>query len=153
MPAEQRGYPKHLERISSNVNTFKKYISNIDGIEINDSSIKHGKSVYSQVVTIIDETLMGISKENFFNSLKIEGIAVWHANFEPIPSLSFFKNNGWKEWYFGKDILRINNNYNSEYPNSNLVYTKIGLGFLKSNFISSENTNYLIKTIDRILTT
>ena len=82
----------------------------------------------------------------------MEGISVWHANFEPIPTLSFFINNGWKEWYFGKDIKRIHNNYNSEFINSNIVYNKTGLGFLKSNFISSENTNYLIKTIDRILT-
>lgn len=83
--------------------------------------------------------------------LRDEGIPIWHANFETIPSLAFFKQDLWKHWILKGDTDRIEQNYNRKFVNSDLVYRKLGLGFLKPNFLSKGSVNYLIKSLKKII--
>jgi len=151
MLEQVRGYPEHLNKLIENVIQFKKYINNIDGIEVVESSNNGGKSIYAQVVTMIDEKILGLEKKDLMHSLKQTGVSVWHSNFEPIASLSFFKEGTWRDWYYGKNIERVAENYNKEFINSKLAYTRLGLGFMKNNFTSRGRTKYLINALDRIL--
>jgi dTDP-4-amino-4,6-dideoxygalactose transaminase len=146
-----RAYPSHIEKIRRNVGFFEESFGNIEGFEFRSSFNGESSSAYSQEVVKVDESKLGISKSDLMKRLREKGIAVWHANFEPITSLSFFKQGLWKDWILRGDLDRVAHNYSRNYENSELVYNESGMGFLKSNFVSEGSLNYLIKTLKRVL--
>ncbi len=146
-----RAYAKMLERIRGNVAHLSEYLEKIEGMELVHAGQDGSASIYAQAVVKIDEKALGISKEKLMNRLRSEGIPVWHANFEPINSLSFFKGGEWKNWVIKGDIARIEKNYSGRFENSETVYGKTGLGFMRYNFLSRGNVKYLIKKLDSIL--
>jgi dTDP-4-amino-4,6-dideoxygalactose transaminase len=148
-----RSYPDHLKKIQENVFFFSELIKEFTGVEIITNRRPLCNSAYSQVVLKIDETKIHISKKELMEKLYTQGIYVWHANFEPINSLSFFKNNEWKKWIFKGNIEKVNYNYNRNFINSNKVYASSGLGLGKINFMSVGNVTYLYNVLRKILGT
>ena len=146
-----RAYPAHLEEVSENVTIFKSYLQNVKGIHFYSPGNEYSVSSYSQVVVKVEESKIGMSKQELMGALQNSGIAVWHANFEPITSLSFFREGYWKDWILKGNFQNIEKNYQRKFENSEQVYQRLGLGFLKNNFLSKKNVKYLIRILSRIL--
>jgi hypothetical protein len=79
------------------------------------------------------------------------GLVCWHANFEAINELSFFKNGIWRDWVLKGDLSKVERNYNSEFTTSKNIFNKEGLGFFRTNFLSITKTKNLISVLDKIL--
>jgi dTDP-4-amino-4,6-dideoxygalactose transaminase len=144
-----KGYPKHLRTLQASVAEFNSFISRIDGIELvlgNASSIED--CAFSQVVLRIDEDTIGCSKASFKDALYAKGVPVWHANFEPINSLTLFRGRGWEEWLPRADLERTRANYSALFPVAQKVMQTTGLGLGKMNFLSRQNLQYLEKQIE-----
>ena len=146
-----RGYPDHLKKLQENVFLFSELIKGFSGVEIITNNTPQCTSAYSQIVLKIDATKLHISKRELMEKLYTQGINVWHANFEPINSLSFFKNNEWKKWILKGDIEKAEYNYSRYFINSNKVYTSLGFGLGKMNFMSVSNVTYLFNVLRKIL--
>jgi perosamine synthetase len=139
-----KGYPAHLNFIRNSVFKLDKFLQNFQGIAISlGDNIDINKSAFTQIVFKIDPKIL--SKASLVNSLKSNGIQVWHANFELINSLSFFKNSSWKDWLINSDFERIEKNYTREYINAENVFNNIGIGIGKMSFLSNSNYNYFTK--------
>ena len=130
---------------------FSELIKDFEGIEIKNNIGLHCTSAYSQVVLKINETNLQFSKKDLMEKLFNKGIAVWHANFELINSLSFYKNNEWKKWILKGDIEKAAYNYSKSFNNSNKVFTSLGIGLGKMNFMSVGNVRYLFNELRKIL--
>jgi len=150
--AEQlKGYPKHLAAVRDAVQDFRAYLEGIDGLELvlGDSSII-SDCTFTQVVLRVDENAFGSTKAAFKDALSERGIPVWHANFEPINSLSLFRDSGWQLYLPCADVQRIRDNYGAEYPNARRTMEHSGLGLGKMNFLSKPNLRYLKKQISAL---
>jgi len=143
-----RNYENRYKSLQNNVNFFINELQKIDGIRLADSNIYNTRPTYSQVVLRLD---MGIDKMRLMQKLKDQKLAVWHANFEPIPTISFFKNNTWKEWMSNKNIEYVDKNYHSDFLNSINVYHNLGLGFMPSNFLTLSKTKNTLKVLKMCL--
>lgn len=143
-----RGYQKHLNTVRENVTMFSDYIQKIYGLTLMHSP---DKSAYTQIVVKIDKEKFVLSKKEFMKRLKEKNISVWHANFEPITSLSFFSKKQWKDWILKGDIEFVEKNYSSTYPNSINVYENIGIGINKIHFLHKKNVKILIQVMDSVL--
>ena len=137
-----KGYPKYLSMLQHNVANFAKFLTNVPEISIVTGMGTIQDSVYSQVVLKINPTAQ-ISKQKLFDSLKEMGIPVWHANFELITQLSFFKQGSWEQWILVGDIDNIKKNYSADFPNAKIIYEALGIGLGKMNFLSKGNLSYL----------
>jgi perosamine synthetase len=148
--AEQlKGYPRHLEGLRDAVATFEHKLAGIDGLELvlgNAPSSNHCS--FSQVVLRIDEQRLGIGKAKLLDSLRNRGVAVWHANFELINSLSLFRTDAWQAWAPAGDLARVAANYRATYPTAQSLFDSHGLGLGKMNFLSKGNLGHLIKQLD-----
>jgi hypothetical protein len=102
---------------------------------------------FTQVVLRLDENRLGRTKAEFMGKLKANGVHVWHANFEPIPSLTLFRTNAWEEWLPYADTARVRQNYNQGYPVAERVMQSSGLGLGKMNFLSKGNLRHLMKSM------
>ena len=94
MLGQFRGYEKRYKKLKENIEYFISGIKDSKYISIADTSDYNTRATYSQVVLKLDDK---INKDYFMKELKKEHISAWHANFEPIPTISFFKKNIWKE--------------------------------------------------------
>lgn len=134
-----KGYDTLMEEMKENVQLFESFLSGVDGIRLQRNEYR---MAYTQVSIQIDTTKW--SKQQLWDSLKKQGIAVWHANFEPINTLAYFKEGHWKDWLVKGDVQRLEHNYNHRFPNSYRVYEESGLGIAKQHFISKANVLDLI---------
>ena len=82
--------------------------------------------------------------------MKNENISVWHANFEAINSLSFFNKDNWKDWILAGDLDFVEENYNQDYKNASIVYSKSGLGLMRNNFMTEKSAINVIKKLKKI---
>ena len=147
-----KGYPKHLAELREAVMEFKQYIDQIEGLEIvSGASSDLCQSAFTQVVLRLDEKALGWKKIALKDELYSRGIQSWHANFEPINSLTFFREDKWKEWVVKGDMQRIGENYHHRFSVVEKVYQTQGMGLGKMNFLSSSNRRYLRKQIDALL--
>jgi dTDP-4-amino-4,6-dideoxygalactose transaminase len=146
-----RAYSKVLSNLQENADIFYGYLKNIEGITPLVTQDKSRNCNFSQFVLKLDEHLAGIKKDKLMYLLGEERIPVWHANFEPINSLSFYKEGIWKEWIIKGDIERLEANYNYYFEDSNKLYLNTGIGIMKSNFLSGKAVKRLINIIDKIL--
>lgn len=147
-----KGYPKHLSELREAVAEFQQYIDRIDGLEIvNGASSDMHQSAFTQVVLRLDETALGWKKKALMDELYARGIQSWHANFELINSLTFFREDKWKDWVVKGDMQRISENYHHGFPVAGKIYESQGMGLGKMNFLSPSNRRYLRKQIDALL--
>lgn len=150
--AEQlKGYPLHLRNLRAAVADFQSFVSRIDGIELvigNARSIED--CAFTQVVIRIDELTLGHTKTSFKDALYARGVSVWHANFEPINSLTLFQDGAWEDWLPRADLERTRSNYSASYPVSHKVMQSTGLGLGKMNFLSQQNLQHLMKQIEAL---
>jgi len=75
------------------------------------------------------------------------GIANWHANFELINSLSFFRSGTWRDWILRGDIDRVAKNNGGPFPVAERIFSRDGLGLGKMNFLSKGNRKYLLSVL------
>jgi dTDP-4-amino-4,6-dideoxygalactose transaminase len=147
-----KGYPKHLADLQNAVEEFQHYLKKIEGLDLvfgNSNTIRD--CAFTQVVLRLDEDKFGHDKKWFREKMHARGISTWHANFELINSLSFFKQDIWKNWIIKGDIDKIAKNYNSEFYNAQKVYNSIGIGLSKNYFLSKLRLRQLITHIDEIV--
>jgi dTDP-4-amino-4,6-dideoxygalactose transaminase len=141
-------YNKFLECIRSNAKIIIDYVGKCPYLEIADSSAYNDSPIYTQIVLRLSK---GIDKQKFMERLKEENISVWHANFEPITGLSFFKNDKWKEWILAGDLNFVDENYKNSYENSKRVYSELGIGIMRNNFTTEKGAINVTKKITKIL--
>ena len=146
-----RGYPSHFQKHQESVSMFLDHLNNIEGIEIAVPPTAQCKPAYSQVVVRLDPAVIGMSKTELMSRLKERGIGCWHANFEPINGLQFFKDRSWRDWILRGDICRVERNYNQTFVNSQEVYQNLGMGFARDSFLSRDGVKFLIKQLDLAL--
>jgi len=147
-----KGYPQHLSRLREAVFEFQRYITQVDGVEIAlgaSSDIHH--PAFTQIVLRIEEKVLGWGKKAFMDELYSRGIQTWHANFEPINTLTFFRDDKWLGWVHKGDTARISANYHETFPTVEKVYQSQGMGLGKINFLSASNLRYLRKQIDILI--
>jgi perosamine synthetase len=148
-----RGYPAYLAKLRELVNEFANNLKRFEGIEIAVPESTQLRPAYSQVVMRLDEKILGVSKGELMRRLKERGIGVWHANFEPINQLSFFKRGHWRDWIIRGDLERAQHNYERPFVNSEHVYENLGLGFSRDNFSSRAQVLRLVNEFGRIVRT
>jgi perosamine synthetase len=150
--AEQlKGYPRHLAALRESVDAVARCISGIDGLQL---VLGHGGRIedcsFTQVVLKIDPARFGLDKQAAMEDLRSSGVPTWHANFEPISTLSLFKGDAWKDWLPRADMRRVGDNYTRAYPAATRIYQAGGFGLGKMNFLSRSNARYLVKQLDRL---
>lgn len=146
-----RGYPVYLQRLQELVAMFVDHLNRINGIDLAVSPTARSQPAYSQVVVKLDEAALGMSKTELMKRLKEKGIGCWHANFEPINKLAFFREGSWRDWILRGDVCRVERNYNQTFVNSEEVYQNLGMGFSRDNFLSRDRVKFLIKQLDLAL--
>jgi dTDP-4-amino-4,6-dideoxygalactose transaminase len=146
-----RGYPAYLEKFRDLVGMFLDHLASIDGIELAVPATALLKPAFSQVVVKLDEKSIAMPKAELMKRLKERGVGCWHANFEPMNKLGFFKDGSWRDWILRGDACRVEKNYNQTFVNSEEVYDRLGLGFTRDNFVSRERVKLLIKQLDLAL--
>jgi perosamine synthetase len=149
--AEQlKGYPAHLDMLQGRVNEFSEFLKGVEGMKLvlgKDGKISD--CTFTQVVMNIDASK--ISKDIFWKELSDAGVPVWHANFELINTLSFFKRDTWKKWILKGDIEKAANNYQSIFEESQKAFNETGIGFAKMNFLSKGNFDHLKNSFEKAL--
>ena len=103
-----------------------------------------------QVVVRIDEGLLGFSKAELMAELTRNGIANWHANFELINSLTFFRSEAWRDWILRGDVDRVAKNNKGPFPAAERTFGHDGLGLGKANFLSAGNRKHLHSVLDSL---
>jgi dTDP-4-amino-4,6-dideoxygalactose transaminase len=139
-----KGYPKHLEEMRDAVGEFQHMLAGFPGLSLvlGMSETVAGCS-FSQVILRLDEILAGIEKNRLMAELTKNGIANWHANFELINSLSFFRSGAWRDWILRGDIDRVEKNNDGPFPVAERVFARDGVGLGKTNFLSAGNRAHL----------
>jgi dTDP-4-amino-4,6-dideoxygalactose transaminase len=139
-----RGYPKHLDQLRDAVSEFRVVLENFPGISLVLGSAEEISScAFTQVVLRVDEAALGFSKVELMKELTKKGVPNWHANFELINSLSFFRSGGWRDWILRGDIDRVEKNNGGRFPVAERVFAHDGLGLAKTNFLSTGNRKHL----------
>lgn len=143
-----RGYEKRIKKLHKNIEYFCVKIQEIKALELIDTNNYNTRASFAQLVFKLS---IKIDKSLFMKKLEENRIIVWHANFELIPSISFFKNATWEKWSDSKNIDFVRNNYKSEFKNSKLVYEKLGIGLMPNNFSTMKRTKHTLHSINKIL--
>ena len=145
-----RNFPTILKAIRENVAEFDRFIkAHIPNMVINlGNSRSLSEPSFSQVVL----DLKGFSEESkaqLLQHLAAQRITAFHANFEPISTLSLFKSGHWTKWIdqplWSTDIEMEE----SQYPNSFEIFRRKGIGLSRTNFQSKYTTKRLISALQR----
>ncbi len=108
MREQLRGYPRHLAGLREAAADFAGFLDGMEGIAlVMGSAAALNNCVFSQIVLRLDTARLGCSKDKLRDALAAEGITTRDANFEPIPSLSFFRGVSWREWLLKGDADRM----------------------------------------------
>jgi len=145
-----KAYPEHLKQIKENAALFERFLEKIQGVEMVHGT-GNATSSYAQVVLKLNSSELKISKSEMMQLFLDNHISCWHANFEPINSLSFFKNDKWNEWILKGDLEKVKSNYHGAFINTNKVYHETGLGISKQHFLNRQKTKALMNTIEKLL--
>jgi dTDP-4-amino-4,6-dideoxygalactose transaminase len=139
-----KGYPRHLQDLRDAVSEFRRTLVDIPGLSIVLGTAEECSScAFTQVVLHVDEVSLGLNKTEFMKELTAHGIPNWHANFELINSLSFFRTGDWRDWILKGDIDRIAKNNEGSFPVAEQVFAREGVGLAKTNFMSLGNRRHL----------
>jgi dTDP-4-amino-4,6-dideoxygalactose transaminase len=143
-----RNYNKLLKSIKNNAKIIIEFIDKCPYLELADNSQYNDSPIYSQIVLRLDKI---INKAKFMDRLKEENISVWHANFEPITGLTFFKHDKWKDWVLTGDLTFVEENYRNLNINSINVYNNSGMGIMRNNFTTEKGAINVVNKISKIL--
>jgi len=143
-----RNYDKLLESIRKNAKIIIDYVSDCPFLDIVDDNHYNDSPIYAQIVVRLNKK---INKKIFMKKLQDQNLIIWHANFEEITSLSFFKNENWKDWIVAGDLNYVEKNYNSEFKNASLVYSSIGIGIMRNNFVTENGAKNVVKKLKKIM--
>lgn len=133
-----KGYPAYLAKLREGAAALARFIDGIDGMDlVLGSGSRLEDSSFTQVVLRLDEAKLGCRKNALREALAARGVPTWHANFEIIPELSFFRKDSWQDWILAGDIARVSGNYHGSWPNAEYVYASAGLGLPKSHLASA----------------
>jgi dTDP-4-amino-4,6-dideoxygalactose transaminase len=147
-----RGYPHHLAGLRAAAADFADFLNGLDGLTLvlgKAASVQD--CAFSQIVLRLDPARLGCSKAQLKAALAADGIVTRDANFEPIPSLSFFRNDTWREWILKGDMDRIAANYRMDFPNLREVYQATGLGIPNVHLFSPSRLRNLKNVIAKNL--
>jgi dTDP-4-amino-4,6-dideoxygalactose transaminase len=143
-----RGYPGHLKELRDALGEFQSVLEGFPGLSLVLGTAETVSCcAFTQVVLRIDEALLGLGKTELMMVLKKNGIPNWHANFELINSLSFFRSGRWRDWILRGDIDRVARNNDGPFPVAERVFVHDGLGLGKTNFLSAGNRNHLLSVL------
>ena len=147
-PNSVLGYLTQSEKIRENVGIFGKFLDN----EISDISLNLGNSPRLEDSSFTQSvlTLHNFSqdkKKKLLLHLRNSGIIAFHANFEPIPTLSLFKSNDWTKWINQRDLKSDLEMNEIQFKNAYDIYNYKGIGLARSNFHSRFTINRLIKSL------
>lgn len=147
--AQLKHYPAHLARLREHASRFAEAVKDLPGFQLMWGAGQGPMdSAITQVVARIDPQVCRLSKMQAWQSLKDQGIPIWHGNFEPIPSLGAFRNDAWRPWLPLADGERISRNYQmSTHPVAQHFFDNTGLGFSRMNFMTLRNTKHLIRSV------
>jgi dTDP-4-amino-4,6-dideoxygalactose transaminase len=147
-----RGYPVHLAELRERVGEFQQFLMSIDGIDLHLGVARSiDECAFTQVVTRVDPVRLGMTSAELRRRLDERGIATWLPNFEPIPSLSFFAKDHWKNWILKGRLDVIEANYHTHFVNSETVARTIGIGFPKQHFTTKSRMRQLIGALQETL--
>lgn len=147
-----KGYPAHLSALQDAVMEFERFLQGFDGLDLVLGDAENlGNCAFTQVVLRLDESKLGRNKAWLRDGLASRGVATWHANFELINSLSFFREDHWKEWVARGDIGRVSRNFGGDFPDANRVFDSVGVGLPKINFLSGARLKQLMREIDMLM--
>lgn len=139
-----KGYPSHLRELRDAVAEFQCFLESIPGLQlVLGAAEKVSFGAFTQVVLRVDESMVGLSKADLMARLSKNGISCWHANFELINSLTFFRSGRWRDWILRGDIDYVEKNNNGPFPAAEWVFTQGGIGLAKTNFLSAGNRRHL----------
>ena len=139
-----RGYPAHLKELRDAVSEFDVFLEGLPGLSlVLGAADAISCCSFTQIVLRVDRDLLGLGKAEVMAELTKNGIPNWHANFELINSLSFFRTGGWRDWVLRGDIDREGRNNEVPFPVTERVFAHNGLGLGKTNFLSSGNRKHL----------
>jgi dTDP-4-amino-4,6-dideoxygalactose transaminase len=148
-----KGYPAHLRGLRDAVSDFEGFLATIDGLApVHGVAASPADPSFSQVVLRLDHRRFGCGKGHLMDELTRRGIRAWHANFEPISSLTFFKENNWRRWITKGDHERLRSNYLGPFPVAQTVYDALGLGLSQTNFLSTGNLEHLKRQLASLAT-
>jgi perosamine synthetase len=139
-----KGYPRHLSELRDAVAEFQESLKRFPGLSlVLGMADTVSCCAFSQVVVRINEGLLGFGKAELMAELTRNGIANWHANFELINSLTFFRSEAWRDWILRGDIDRVAKNNKGPFPAAERTFGHDGLGLGKANFLSAGNRKHL----------
>jgi dTDP-4-amino-4,6-dideoxygalactose transaminase len=147
------GYPGHLRRLQENAARLEDRIKGFPGIRLMAKDERMTSQAHTQFLFQIDEEELGMSRTVFARALEAEGLPlVWHGAFEPMTTLSFFKEGRWRTWSAGyRDLDRLEKNYNRPYPGSEWGFTHVGMSIGRNVLCSDpESLQETADIIERI---
>jgi perosamine synthetase len=150
-----KGYPKYLTTLQENAALLEERINDLPGIRIFEKDERITAQAHTQFLFKVDESELGMSREVFARALEAEGLPlVWHAAFEPMTTLSFFKEYRWRKWVGDPTQTdRLTENYHRPYPGSELGYQHIGMSIGRNVLCSgSQGIKDTVDIIERICT-
>ena len=140
------GYPSRLEKIQLNFQYFYNQIQDVDELRVVlgiDQNIE--SNAFSQVVLSIDETK--VNKKIFREILNRNGIFNSDANFRPINTMDYFRQQKYKDKMPYEIANRLDDITSTEFINASKVYRDKGIGLSRINFESSFRVKSLVKNI------
>lgn len=143
-----KNYDKLLDSVRINAKLITDYIQNCPHLELVDNNDYNDNPIYAQIVIKLNKK---INKKSFIKKLQDNNLIVWHANFETITSLSFFKKGNWKDWIIAGDLNFVEDNYKNEYKNASNVYSFSGIGIMRNNFITENGAKNVIQKLKMVL--
>jgi len=139
-----KGYPAYLRDLREAVADFARFVEGVDGLElVLGSAASIQDCAFTQIVLRLDASRLGRDKARLREQLAARGVATWHANFEAITSLSFFKQGAWRNWILAGDLERAAANYARDFPVHQQVYDRQGLTISKAHFSTPRHVREL----------
>jgi hypothetical protein len=89
-----------------------------------------------------------INKFELLKYLASRGVSTFHANFEPIPTLTVFANGHWEKWVNTPEWNPKNELMESNFPNAFEIYRFRALGLSRTNFQSKYKVKKLIAALE-----
>jgi dTDP-4-amino-4,6-dideoxygalactose transaminase len=140
-----RGYDELLNKVHLNVHKFQEFLSKeISNVELNlGNSLRLEDSSFTQAVLRLNGFTPKL-KENLLSHLSQNGVTAFHANFEPISTLSLFKTGEWTKWMNTPDWNPNSELEKQNFPNAFEIYNRGGIGISRTNFQSKYTFDRLI---------
>jgi dTDP-4-amino-4,6-dideoxygalactose transaminase len=147
-----KGFPAHLSELRECVAEFQRLVGSVDGLDVNLGSAKSmDECTFTQVVVRVTPDRLGLTSQALRQRLGDHGVATWYANFEPIPSFSFFKMDHWKDWLVKGRIDQVDANYHGRFSAAEIVARETGLGFPKQHFTSKVRLHSVLNRLQECL--